>query len=313
MAHSAGAIYALATALRMPQHIRGRVHLLAPWIPPSQMAPIGITKQDPPPGAQLPKSQRFLRVLPAPFLRVANTGFLSAASSSLSPNGTSTPKREKKRKSLLSNKDKDKDRNDSRNSSPAPINRHLTEPLSDSRRESIMLMDQQSMPDGARLLTSKSMRNLHSPPLAQMSTHQRQRSLEEDLARREDYDSKLTLAIWGLATTNANPAIDLLICLERNQAIGFMYKDITRAVVIHHGSKDTRVPVENVKWLGTAMRRCEVRVLEGEGHGLMASATVMGGVLEEVGREWRDWEEAVRKGERSLGNSRRTSVEKRRR
>lgn len=302
MAHSAGAIYALATALRMPQHIRGRVHLLAPWIPPSQMAPIGITKQDPPPGAQLPKSQRFLRVLPAPFLRVANTGFLSAASSSLSPNGTSTPKREKKRKSLLSNKDKDKDRTDSRNSSPAPISRNLTEPLLDTRRESIMLMDQQNMPDGHRLLTSKSMRNLQSPPLAQMSAHQRQRSLEEDLARREDYDSKLTLAIWGLATTNANPAIDLLICLERNQAIGFMYKDITRAVVIHHGSKDTRVPVENVKWLGTAMRRCEVRVLEGEGHGLMASATVMGGVLEEVGREWRDWEEAVKKGERSLAN-----------
>lgn len=175
-----------------------------------------------------------------------------------------------------------------------------------------MLMDQQNMPDGTRLLTSKSMRNLQSPPLATMSGHQRQRSLEEDLARREDYDSKLTLAIWGLATTNANPAIDLLICLERNQAIGFMYKDITRAVVIHHGSKDTRVPVENVKWLGTAMRRCEVRVLEGEGHGLMASAGVMGGVLEEVGREWRDWEDAVKKGERSLGNSRRASMERRR-
>ncbi|KAF4996134.1 hypothetical protein FDECE_12558, partial [Fusarium decemcellulare] len=29
LAHSAGAIYALATALRMPQHIRGRIHLLA--------------------------------------------------------------------------------------------------------------------------------------------------------------------------------------------------------------------------------------------------------------------------------------------
>lgn len=176
-----------------------------------------------------------------------------------------------------------------------------------------MLMDQQNMPDGPGLLTSKSMRDLQSSPVVQMSAHQRQRSLEEDLVRREDYDSKLTLAIWGLATTNANPAIDLLVCLERNQAIGFMYKDITRAVVIHHGSKDTRVPVENVKWLGTAMRRCEVRVLEGEGHGLMASATVMGGVLEEVGREWRDWEDAVKKGERSLGDSGVSGGEKRRR
>jgi len=32
-----------------------------------------------------------------------------------------------------------------------------------------------------------------------------------------------------------------------------------------------------------------VRVLEGEGHGLMASAAVMGGVLMEIAREWEDW------------------------
>ena len=37
LAHSAGAIYALAVALRLPNHVRGRLHLLAPWIPPSQM------------------------------------------------------------------------------------------------------------------------------------------------------------------------------------------------------------------------------------------------------------------------------------
>jgi pimeloyl-ACP methyl ester carboxylesterase len=69
--------------------------------------------------------------------------------------------------------------------------------------------------------------------------------------------------------------------------------DINRAVVIHHGSKDNRVPVENVKWLGKMMRRCEVRILEGEGHGLMASAAVMGGVLTEIAREWEDWMRVV--------------------
>ena len=37
------------------------------------------------------------------------------------------------------------------------------------------------------------------------------------------------------------------------------------------------------------MRRCEVRVLEGEGHGLMASAGVMGAVLMEISKEWDDW------------------------
>lgn len=57
--------------------------------------------------------------------------------------------------------------------------------------------------------------------------------------------------------------------------------------------------MENVKWLGAMMRRCEVRILEGEGHGLMASAGVMGGVLEEMAREWEDWNRVV-KGSRAV-------------
>lgn len=110
-----------------------------------------------------------------------------------------------------------------------------------------------------------------------------------DKERQMTYDARLTHAIWDLATSGANPAVDLLVCLERRHEIGFRYVDITRAVVIHHGSKDTRVPVENVRWLGKTMKKCEVRVLEGEGHGLMASAAVMGGVLMEIAREWDDW------------------------
>jgi pimeloyl-ACP methyl ester carboxylesterase len=110
-----------------------------------------------------------------------------------------------------------------------------------------------------------------------------------DKERQMTYDSRLTHAIWDLATSGANPAVDLLVCLERRHTIGFRYVDIARPVVIHHGSKDTRVPVENVRWLGKTMRRCEVRVLEGEGHGLMASAAVMGGILTEIAREWEDW------------------------
>lgn len=114
-------------------------------------------------------------------------------------------------------------------------------------------------------------------------------SIVLDHERQSDYDNRLTTGIWELATTNANPAVDLLICLERRQPIGFRYVDITRAIVIHHGSRDTRVPVENVKWLGKTMRRCEVRILEGEGHGLMASAAVMGNILMEMAKEWEDW------------------------
>jgi pimeloyl-ACP methyl ester carboxylesterase len=110
-----------------------------------------------------------------------------------------------------------------------------------------------------------------------------------DRERQMTYDARLTHAIWELATTGANPAVDLLVCLERRHTIGFRYVDITRPVVVHHGSRDTRVPVENVRWLGKTMRRCEVRVLEGEGHGLMASASVMGAVLMEISKEWEDW------------------------
>lgn len=116
--------------------------------------------------------------------------------------------------------------------------------------------------------------------------------------RQAAYDTRLTHAIWELATTGANPAVDLLVCLERRHTIGFRYVDISRPVVIHHGSRDTRVPVDNVVWLGKTMRRCEVRVLEGEGHGLMASAAVMGAVLMEMSKEWEDWNRATGEGSR---------------
>ncbi|KAF2188336.1 alpha/beta-hydrolase [Zopfia rhizophila CBS 207.26] len=281
LAHSAGAVYALATALRMPQHIRGRVHLLAPWIPPSQMAPLGTTAQ--PPAQQLPRSQRFLRVLPPSLLKVANSTFLSATSASLQRTGPkNSPKT--KRKSM---------------NPQVPQQQLHRPPIKDTRRESIMLMDQ-ILPNASSLslaatnpadpnyLTAKSMKEA-------LTIAERQ--------RQHDFDERLTFAIWDRATTNANPATDLIVCLETKQPIGFRYEDITRGVVIHHGSKDTRVPVENVRWLGKLMRRCEVRILDGEQHGLMASAMVMGNVLTEMAKEWEDWTAIVQgkttNGERS--------------
>lgn len=113
-------------------------------------------------------------------------------------------------------------------------------------------------------------------------------------ARASAYDERLTFAIWDRATAGANPATDLMVCLETKQPIGFRYEDINRPVVIHHGSKDSRVPVDNVRWLGKLMRKCEVRVLDGEQHGLMASARVMGNVLAEIAGEWGDWDAVVR-------------------
>ncbi|KAJ5345851.1 hypothetical protein N7452_003855 [Penicillium brevicompactum] len=223
LAHSAGAIYALATALRIPQHIRGRIHLLAPWIPPSQLSTLG-SQKDPAPTNAVP--------LPA-----ANA------------------KPQKKHTTPSSHQ-----------SPPIPTNFHQEETVTDIKSP---MISAHRKSDTTLALRAK--------------------SSEDEIERKRDYDTRLTYKIWERATTNANPSVDLLICLERRQTIGFRYVDITRAVVIHHGRKDPRVPVENVQWLGKTMRRCEVRILEGEGHGLMASAGVMGNVLTEIAKEWEDW------------------------
>ncbi|KAJ5159182.1 uncharacterized protein N7500_008833 [Penicillium coprophilum] len=250
LAHSAGAIYALATALRIPQHIRGRIHLLAPWIPPSQLSTIG-SQKDPAPTNAVPYSQKILRALPTSLLKVANSSFMSATSASITTSLPKSPRRTKRKAAAK----------DASNANTDPLY-HLYLPFKTIRKPSEK--------------SDTTLGSVTKPP-------------EDEVERQRDYDTRLTYKIWELATTNANPAVDLLVCLERRQTIGFRYVDITRSVVMHHGSKDPRVPVENVQWLGKTMRRCEVRILEGEGHGLMASAGVMGSVLTEIAKEWEDW------------------------
>ncbi|KAJ4855979.1 alpha/beta hydrolase fold domain-containing protein [Trichoderma breve] len=274
MAHSAGAIYALATALRMPQHIRGKIHLLAPWIPPSQMNVFGSSQANPP-SHTLPTAQRILRVLPTSFLKAANSSFMSATSSSIT---SSLPKNPRRTKRKTGQKD-----GNSRNATPSTDKENANQ-AADGKDSNGTLVNDGDLAatngaDGLDKALPQVPAGSDAPPVMDPLAEKE---------RQQTYDIRLTHAIWELATTNANPAVDLLICLERRHTIGFRYVDITRPVIIRHGSRDTRVPVENVKWLGKTMRRCEVRVLEGEGHGLMASATVMGSVLMEISREWED-------------------------
>ncbi|KAI9800375.1 MAG: hypothetical protein M1825_004145 [Sarcosagium campestre] len=286
LAHSAGAIYALATALRMPQHIRGRIHLLAPWIPPSQLSVIG-APEDSPRAGSVPYSQKLLRVLPTPFLKAANSSFMNATSSKITSSLPRSPRSKKKCPR----------RTRERSGSPPKDGGPVTD-----GRNSLMF----PRPDGdadSPLTKSRSNIDEHSgngvgtaKTAAAAAEAAAATTLLAEKERQSTYDDMLTRAVWDLATTGANPAVDLLVCLERRQTIGFRYVDINRAVVIHHGSRDTRVPVENVRWLGKTMRRCEVRVLEGEGHSLMASATVMGNVLMEVAKEWEDWTKVVQQG-----------------
>ncbi|KAG9248791.1 hypothetical protein BJ878DRAFT_287573 [Calycina marina] len=290
LAHSAGAIYALATALRMPQHIRGRIHLLAPWIPPSQLNVSGAQSVSPPTNS-IPTSQRILRALPTPILKAANSSFMSATSSSL----TSSLPKTKRSKRKSTNRD-----------TPVPTRSSMSPGMDKENhgRNSTIYPDPSE--PGALELAAKD----PSDPHHEAAILAAAASNLADKERQVTYDTRLTNAIWDLATSGANPAVDLLVCLERRHTIGFRYVDITRPVVIHHGSKDTRVPVDNVRWLGKTMKRCEVRVLEGEGHGLMASAAVMGGVLMEIAREWEEWTKVTGASVGKAENGRRTLKER---
>lgn len=219
---------------------------------------------------------------------------MSATSSSLASSLPKTPRRTTKRKPTA--------RPGSRDRTPGPDKDGLASPLEAERLD-----------DRAALAyASPDQLDPVRPRGAELAVLDAAAEALADQERQSVYDSRLTHAIWDLATTGANPAVDLVVCLERRHTIGFRYVDITRPVVLHHGSRDTRVPVENVKWLGKTMRRCEVRVLEGEGHGLMASASVMGSVLMEISKEWEDWMRVTgttrRDGERERGRSPRAGV-----
>ncbi|SPQ25373.1 1697687d-b111-4b3b-b533-706fc03510f7 [Thermothielavioides terrestris] len=332
LAHSAGAIYALATALRMPQHIRGRIHLLAPWIPPSQMNVFGASEKTPlPPTNAIPTSQKILRALPTPILKAANSSFMTATSSSIT---SSLPKQKRakrdKKSSAAAKESRDMPKGMFHGAGENKENaNHLGEdPKKYAPFPAAEENGDQKRPGESNGPTAGSPQALGTGHRHRRSnsSHQgfRRQADKEELViskaaalasaqianreRQELYDNRLTHAIWQLATTGANPAVDLLVCLERRHAIGFRYVDITRPVVIHHGSRDTRVPVDNVRWLGKTMRRCEVRVLEGEGHGLMASAQVMGGVLMEISREWEEWSRVTGATKREHERGRRNTI-----
>ncbi|KAJ9497978.1 hypothetical protein H2202_006581 [Exophiala xenobiotica] len=294
LAHSAGAIYALAAALKMPQYVRGRIHLLAPWIPPSQMPKGAALGPDSQPIANLPFSHKILSVLPAQILKVANSRFLTATSASVD----TRPLKARKNKGLENIEaswDYALDDMENPFSNPLPD----MEPMRPQTGRSVscyqannefrgLAAEQNTSPRPRSRRQTQSSSKVQSPnptPLSPRLTPE---------ARQTLYNQTLTHRIWALATNNANPAIDLVVCLERRKPIGFRYPEVTRSVVIHHGAKDTRVPLDNVRWLQSVMKRCELRVLDSEGHGLMASASAMATVLGEIAKEWEEWEKVAK-------------------
>ena len=327
LAHSAGAVYALATALLLPHLIRGSVHLLAPWIPPSQLEAVSHPAASAPPAGALPRSQRLLRVLPTPFLKVANSSFMTATSASLKPatrrKSHSGKPELRRQESPAAAASRGRDRPPTREARPGE---------SHGRRESLMLMDQfmpevnpmenfpipvkeedeDVMPSGSLIMSATATPMDPNLEFASTALNAAEHSEKE---RKSKFTNALTQRTWELATRDSSPATDLLVCLERHRDVGFRYTDVHRDIVITHGSEDKRVPVANVKWLAEQMSRhplpvvagtdsvpqsregrgaaemlaqggCEVRILEGEGHGLMASPNIMGDVLTEIAGYW---------------------------
>lgn len=320
LAHSAGAIYALATALILPHLIKGKVHLLAPWVPPSQLEAISHPAASAPPANPLPRSQRFLRVLPTPFLKAANTSFMTATSTSLKPASrrkgdsvnTRTPPPPRRGAGAVQSPTTPS-RPPSRGNRPDY-----------NRRESMMLMDQympsttplESFPIPTKTLEESdlvlSATAIPTDPSFTYASTGLNAAEHAETQRQSDYTRRLTQSTWDLATRDSNPSYDLVVCLERTRDVGFRYTDVTREVVITHGTDDKRVPIANVQWLAEQMNRralgmqlgidgresreawadpsskggCEVRVLPGEGHGLMASPVIMSDVLTEIATHW---------------------------
>ena len=272
LAHSAGTIYAMAAALKLPQFVRGRIHLLAPWIPPSQMSKGASMGPDAQPVVNQPMSHRILSVLPTSMLKVANSRFLSTTNASVDIK--TQPGRKKQQMDILE--------------------RELSQTYAELNNSSFSLPPELDRSQMFRNMNKEVRNNTPSPELRTSTTERPSSPRISGEARAALYNSHLTHRIWTMATLNANPAIDLMTCLERKKPIGFRYADITRAIVIRHGAKDTRVPLDNVKFLDSVLKRSELRILENEGHSLMANAHVMSSTLLEISQEWAEWDKIAR-------------------
>ncbi|GAA5973743.1 hypothetical protein JCM11641_005113 [Rhodosporidiobolus odoratus] len=102
---------------------------------------------------------------------------------------------------------------------------------------------------------------------------------------------------------------DLLVLLERTSSssnstsgtnskksqgpgLGFEYRDLQSSLKVWYGDRDDRISLGSIRWLEKEVKErgkkgvCEVKVVEGADHGLMANGRVMFEVLESIASEW---------------------------
>ncbi len=81
---------------------------------------------------------------------------------------------------------------------------------------------------------------------------------------------------------------DLMAILERGDSRpwGFSYTDVNQPVKVWCGDRDDRIGIGSVRWMERTMKDCTLKILKGEGHGLLTNADVVVEVLESVAKEW---------------------------
>ena len=112
-------------------------------------------------------------------------------------------------------------------------------------------------------------------------------------AKRSQKPGGITLASALMSASHAEAlkggTADLLSILERGDSRpwGFSYTDIKHPVKIWYGDRDDRIGIGSIRWMERAMRDCTIKIIKGQGHGLLTNADVVVDVLESIAKEAR--------------------------
>ena len=303
LAHSAGAPYALATALRLAPRIDGAVHLLAPWASVSNDGLAG--------------GYKLLKYMPSGMIRTAQAAELKVQGWRLGKQpGTSMPEAvgyDKRQPSRLT---------------PSPTPSHdawastsslgessdATGDESASESSHVRLRKKQSMGrtrlngifasggsgKGSSSHPSRSRRSsmqssmasptssLHPPSGSLPSPTAPQPPPKTPRAKSPVNSSPANSSPLAMGMSGADLAVallrashaeslkgstsDLLAILERtSKPWNFRLEDIEAPVRVWHGTKDERISMSSVRTLERTLQRCTVSVVEGADHSMMTS------------------------------------------
>lgn len=267
LAHSAGAPYALACALRTPTRVLGSVHLLAPWVGaglPSVRAAGSLA-------APTDTSTRWLRFVPNGVLKTAQAAEWKMQKLKLGKNPTFVDAigydhRAPVSSQMLLDDDDDSDRGS------------VIEEVVTTRHRRTSLLGALS----PRLNSSQG--STSSKASIRSSNSNKTTRSTATITAAPDLATALLRASHAESLKGGSG--DLIAILRPAQTFGFQYTDIEHRIKIWHGERDDRVPVSASKALEAAMRsRVELQIVHNADHDLLTNATVVIAALQSIAKE----------------------------